>query len=88
MPCSPAWEAFGEANGARSAQEMRVRVARYRRADAGDRSDFEAGCRILTQPFFFAERDWFLSRRIARRTSYRSRPTIRVMPRDWRCGKP
>jgi putative restriction endonuclease len=47
-----------EANGARSAQEMRARIARYRRADPGDRSDFEVGCRILTQPFFFAERDW------------------------------
>lgn len=58
LPCSLAWEAFGQANGARSAQEMRARIARYRRADAGDRSDFEIGCRILTQPFFFAEADW------------------------------
>ncbi len=58
LPCSLAWEAFREANGARSAQEMRARIARYRRADPDDRSDFEVGCRILTQPFFFAERDW------------------------------
>jgi len=58
LPCSLAWEAFGEANGARSAQEMRARIARYRRADPDDRSDFEIGCRILTQPFFFAESDW------------------------------
>lgn len=58
LPCSLAWEAFGQANGARSAQEMRARIARYRRADAGDRSDFEIGCRVLTQPFFFAEADW------------------------------
>ena len=58
LPCSLAWEAFGEANGARSAQEMRARIARYRRTDPGDRSDFEIGCRILTQPFFFDERDW------------------------------
>jgi hypothetical protein len=53
-----AWEAFREANGARSAQEMRARIARYRRADPGDRSDFEIGCRILTQPFFFDEGNW------------------------------
>ena len=33
-------------------------MARYRRADPGDRSDFEIGCRILTQPLFFAEADW------------------------------
>jgi len=58
MPCSLAWAAFGEANGARSAHEMRARIARYRRATPGDRSDFAVGCRILTQPFFFAERDW------------------------------
>jgi putative restriction endonuclease len=58
LPCSLAWEAFGEANGASSAREMRARIARYRRADPSDRSDFEVGCRILTQPFFFAERDW------------------------------
>ena len=58
LPCSLAWEAFREANGARSAQEMRARIARYRRTDPGDRSDFEIGCRILTQPFFFAEADW------------------------------
>jgi putative restriction endonuclease len=58
LPCSLAWESFHEANGARSAHEMRARIARYRRADPGDRSDFEIGCRILTQPFFFDEADW------------------------------
>jgi putative restriction endonuclease len=58
LPCSLAWEAFREANGARSSQEMRARISRYRRADPGHRSDFEIGCRILTQPFFLAEADW------------------------------
>ena len=58
LPCSLAWEAFGEANGARSALEMRTRIARYRKAAPGDRSDFPIGCRILTQPFFFDEPDW------------------------------
>lgn len=58
LPCSLAWAAFGEANGARSAQEMRARIARYRKTDPGDRSDFAIGCRILTQPFFFDEADW------------------------------
>ena len=58
LPCSLAWEAFKEANGARSPQEMRARISRYRRADPGDRSDFPVGCRILTQPFFFEEHDW------------------------------
>ena len=58
LPCSLAWEAFREANGARSSQEMRARIARYRRTDPIDRSDFAIGCRILTQPFFFDESDW------------------------------
>lgn len=55
LPCSLAWSAFGEANGARSAQEMRARIARYRKLSPNDRSDFEIGCRILTQPFFLDE---------------------------------
>jgi putative restriction endonuclease len=58
LPCSLAWEAFGVANGAGSAQEMRARITHYRRADPSDRVDFEIGCRILTQPFFFEEQDW------------------------------
>jgi len=58
LPCSLAWDAFREANGARSAQDMRTRIAKYRRSDPNDRSDFAVGCRILTQPFFFEEADW------------------------------
>lgn len=58
LPCSLAWEAFGVANGASSTSEMRSRIAHYRNIDPGDRSDFEIGCRILTQPFFFEEADW------------------------------
>ena len=58
MPCSLAWAAFGETNGARSLQEMRIRIAKYRRADPVDRSDFVIGCRVLTQPFFLEEKDW------------------------------
>src|SRR6266446_7713630 len=51
LPCSLAWEAFGESNGANSLLEMRSRIAKYRRAAPGDRTDFAIGCRILTQPF-------------------------------------
>ena len=58
LPCSLAWKAFGEANGARSAQEMRTLISRRRRVDPNDRSDFPIGCRILTQPFFLEEPDW------------------------------
>jgi putative restriction endonuclease len=58
LPCSLAWEAFGEANGARSLVEMRARIAGYRRARPDDRSDFVIGCRILSQPFFLPEALW------------------------------
>lgn len=53
LPCSLAWEAFGQANGARTLQEMRDRISLYRNADPNDMSDFRIGCRILSQPFFF-----------------------------------
>ena len=58
LPCSLAWEAFQEANGAHSLQEMRTRIMRYRKTVSDNRSDFEIGCRILVQPFFFEENDW------------------------------
>lgn len=58
LPCSLAWDAFGIKNGARSLAEMRERIAQYRSKDPAERSDFEIGCRILTQPFFLDRRDW------------------------------
>jgi putative restriction endonuclease len=58
LPCSLAWEAFGEGNGAASLPQMRARIAKYRDADASERSDFAIGCRILTQPFFLPEHRW------------------------------
>ena len=54
LPCSLAWEAFGEANGAASLTQMRARVAKYRRAGASDRSDFSIGCRILDSTVLLA----------------------------------
>lgn len=58
LPCSLAWQAFGTANGARTQEEMRQRIAKNRRVPPGDRSDFVIGCRILTQPFFLPEHAW------------------------------
>jgi putative restriction endonuclease len=37
---------------------MRARIARYRKAEPNDRSDFLIGCRVLTQVFFRREEDW------------------------------
>lgn len=58
LPCSLAWAAFGEANGAHSASEMRQQIVRYRKSDLDPRSDFVIGCRILAQPFFFEDSEW------------------------------
>jgi putative restriction endonuclease len=58
MPCSLAWEAFGEANGTASLGELRQRIIRYRREAPDERSDFQIGCRILTQPFFLDRKSW------------------------------
>ncbi|MEQ8484676.1 MAG: HNH endonuclease [Pseudomonadales bacterium] len=58
LPCSLAWDAFGAANGVSNLIEMRERIGRYRREPLDHRYDFEIGCRILTQPFFFEELYW------------------------------
>lgn len=58
LPASLAWEAFGEKNGAASLPEMRRRLAQYRHVTEDPRADYEVGCVVLTQPFFFAQRDW------------------------------
>ena len=58
LPCSLAWEAFGEGNGATSLREMQERIIKHRSSESGSHGDFEIGCRILTQPFFLAEPEW------------------------------
>jgi putative restriction endonuclease len=58
MPCSLAWEAFDEANGAHSLAEMRARIAKYRRIKPEEKEDFVIGCRVLTQPFFLDQAQW------------------------------
>ena len=58
LPISLAWEAFGAANGAVSLEQMRQRVAHYRRTTVDLREDYQIGCRILEQPFFFEEDQW------------------------------
>jgi len=56
-PLSLAWEALGIKNGARTLQEMRARVDKYRR-DAPLGQDYAIGCRIVVQPVFFPRELW------------------------------
>jgi putative restriction endonuclease len=58
LPSSLAWDAFQEKNGAGSLEEMRTRIGRYRRVTPEPRRDYEVGCVLLSQPFFFVEADW------------------------------
>jgi putative restriction endonuclease len=59
LPISLAWEAFEKRNGAASYVEMRERLVHYRRIPDNPHEDFQVGCIILTQPFFFDESTWF-----------------------------
>ena len=58
LPLSLAWDAFGEKNGARSLEEMRMRTEKYRRKAPSRAEDYQIGCILLQQPFFFEEKDW------------------------------
>lgn len=57
LPCSLAWEAFGEKNGAGTLPEMRARIEKYRRA-APSRENYTIGCVLLVQPFFLPRERW------------------------------
>ena len=58
IPCSMAWDAFEESNGAGSARELRMLVAECKGKKREDAADFKIGCNILADPFFFDENDW------------------------------
>jgi putative restriction endonuclease len=58
LPYSMAWDVFQEKNGAATIHDMRERIERYRRV-APSSDDYQVGCIVLTQPFFFDRSDWF-----------------------------
>jgi putative restriction endonuclease len=57
LPVSMAWSAFGIRNGARSIDEMRSRIEKYRRQSPHS-EDYRIGCILLTKTFFFEEINW------------------------------
>lgn len=57
-PVSLAWEAFGGKNGAHTLKEMRSRIEKYRRSTPIHAADYEIGCILLEQPFFFRQEEW------------------------------
>src|SRR5260370_5066670 len=58
LPLSLAWDAFGEKNGAPTATEMTRRIEQYRRGAGSTVQDYEVGCILLEQPFFFERSEW------------------------------
>ena len=58
LPVSLAWQAFEEKNGAASLLEMRRLIENYR-GEEPTYADYEIGCIILTQPFFWSEDQCF-----------------------------
>ena len=58
LPVSLAWEAFEEKNGAASFDEMQRLIERRRRTSSDPHQDYNVGCIILRDPFFFEERNW------------------------------
>ncbi len=58
FPVSLAWQSFGEKNGASSLEEMRHRIEHYRKVKPSPTEDYQIGCILLEQPFFFAEENW------------------------------
>jgi putative restriction endonuclease len=61
LSVSLAWDTFREANGARSLEEVRIRIGKYRKQLIGPREDPIIGCILLEEPFFFDEDDWIPS---------------------------
>lgn len=60
LPCSLAWQAFGDKNGLQGYGEFLARIRKYRAKNgiAAIEPDPVVGCNILARPFFLAERDW------------------------------
>jgi putative restriction endonuclease len=57
-PSRLAWDAFGEKNGAPTYEVMRQRIERYRRVPPSPHEEWDIGCILVTQPFFFERSNW------------------------------
>jgi putative restriction endonuclease len=61
LPLSLAWDSFGEGNGVRSVDEMRNRIARYRKITPRPGDNPNVGCIMLAEPFFWPRGLWIPS---------------------------
>jgi len=58
LPLRLAWDTFGSANGARSFEDMRKLIDRYRNRRPQESENYTIGCILLTQPFFLPKDRW------------------------------
>jgi len=58
LPSYLAWEAFERKNGTSSLSALNQRIEKYKRNNKMDMQNDNIGCIILTEPFFFDEKDW------------------------------
>lgn len=58
LPSFLAWQAFGTKNGTTSYEGLQKRINKYRSRNGINGENTPIGCIILTEPFFFDERDW------------------------------
>lgn len=58
IPSYLAWDAFGIKNGTTSLRELNERINRYRKSNNMVQNNPQIGCIILTEPFYFDEKDW------------------------------
>jgi putative restriction endonuclease len=58
LPIELAWEAFERKNGTENYTEFWERLLKYREKNRIDTSYPYVGCIILTEPFFFDQKDW------------------------------
>ena len=58
LPTFLAWDTFGIQNGTRSLRELNERILKYKKRNGINTLSDNIGCIILTEPFFFDEKDW------------------------------
>lgn len=58
LPINLAWDAFREANGVSSLNEMRTRISHYRNVTLTPVDNPNVGCIILAEPFFWSSEFW------------------------------
>ena len=76
-PIKLAWDSLGEANGVPSIENLVTAIARYRTSrDTTEHSLI--GCRLISNPVFFSEDQWFEVPSSWQTALCRARPTIRA----------